>query len=370
VSGQLGRTNLSISARSVGLPVEEDINVTFDADLKLAVPPPGADTGELPTLSGAVNVLSATYEKPMNITADITNLTARGAKTAVEGYDETKNNLKLDLLIRSSKPLKVENELVTASLMIDPAGLRISGTDQRYGAVGTVALRPGGRVFLRRNEFDITQGLVRFNDPTRLKPEVDMSAVTEYRRYEDRGATEGQTQSTDVGSSASKAAGNSRIHLRAYGPPDDLKVDLNSDPPLAQDDIFLLLTVGLTRTELDQTRNSGVGSSVALEALGSLSGAESAVTDVVPVDEFRFGSSYSSRSGRTEPTVTIGKRLSRRIRASVTTSLSDTSEVRSNVEYRATDSLSVEGSFDNAGDVATATGGNLGGDVRWRLEFQ
>jgi translocation and assembly module TamB len=109
---------------------------------------------------------------------------------------------------------------------------------------------------------------------------------------------------------------------------------------------------------------------VALEALGSLSGAERVVTKTVPVDEFRFGSSYSSRSGRTEPTVTIGKRLSRRIRASVTTSLSDTSEVRSNIEYRATESLSVEGSYDNARDVASAAGGNLGGDVRWRLEFQ
>ena len=147
-------------------------------------------------------------------------------------------------------------------------------------------------------------------------------------------------------------------------------MDLNSDPPLAQDDIFLLLTVGLTRTELDQTQSSGVGSSVALEALGSLSGAESAVTKTVPVDEFRFGSSYSSRSGRTEPTVTIGKRLSRRIRASVTTSLSDSSEVRSNIEYRATENLSLEGSYDNARDIASAAGGNLGGDVRWRLEFQ
>jgi translocation and assembly module TamB len=368
--GQLGRTNLSIVARSVHLPIEQDIDVTFDADLRLAVPAPSRGDQELPLLSGAVNVLSASYEKPMSITADISTLAARGAKTEVEGYDETKNNLRLDLLLRSSKPLRVDNELVTTTLMIDPAGLRITGTDQRYGAVGTVAIEAGGRVFLRRNEFEVQRGLVRFNDPTRLRPEVDMTAVTEYRRYEDRGATEGESQAGENVSSNTKAAGNWRILLHAYGPPDELKVDLNSDPPLAQDDIFLLLTVGLTRTELDQTQRSGVSSSVALEALGSLSGAEGAVTDVVPVDEFRFGSAYSSRSGRTEPTVTIGKRLSRRIRASVTTSLSDTSEVRSNVEYRATENLSVEGSYDNAGDVASATGGNLGGDVRWRLEFE
>ena len=32
------------------------------------------------------------------------------------------------------------------------------------------------------------------------------------------------------------------------------------------------------------------------------------------IDEFRFGSAYSSRTGRTEPTVTIGKRLNDRVR--------------------------------------------------------
>ncbi len=373
VQGQIGETNLNILVSGVTLPVDEGVRVGFDADLKMSLAAPSTEEAELPSLSGTIDILSASYKKPMRVTADISSLAARGEKTRVEGYDEAKDKLRIDVLVRSSKPLRVENELVVAVLRIDPAGLRLTGTNQRFGAVGTVEVEQGGRVFLRQNEFEVQRGLVRFNDPTRLRPEVDVTAVTEYRRYEDRGATqggEGQQQASDSTPGGAPVAGNWRILLHAYGPPDDLKVDLNSDPPLAQDDIFLLLTVGLTRTELDQTQSSGVGSSVALEALGSLSGAESAVTKTVPVDEFRFGSSYSSRSGRTEPTVTIGKRLSRRIRASVTTSLSDTSEVRSNIEYRATENLSVEGSYDNAGDVSSAAGGNLGGDVRWRLEFQ
>lgn len=369
--GEIGRSHLTIAARGVTLPVDEGVRIGFDADLKLAMAPPADEEAELPSLSGSVDILSASYKKPMRATADISTLAARGEKTRVEDYDASKDKLRIDVLVRSAKPLRVENELVLAVLRIDPAGLRLTGTNQRFGAVGTVEVEQGGQIFLRKNEFEVQRGIVRFNDPTRLRPEVDVTAVTEFRRYEDRGATQGAQgqQTADSGGSGAPVAGNWRIALHAYGPPDDLKVDLNSDPPLAQDDIFLLLTVGLTRTELEQTESS-VGSSVALEALGSLSGAESAVTKTVPVDEFRFGSSYSSRSGRTEPTVTIGKRLSRRIRASVTTSLSDTSEVRSNIEYRATESLSVEGSYDNARDVASAAGGNLGGDVRWRLEFE
>src|SRR5690606_28351768 len=101
-----------------------------------------------------------------------------------------------------------------------------------------------------------------------------VSAVTEYRRYADQSSSQSNQQASATPGGGGPVAGNWRIVMRAYGPPEDLKVDLNSDPPLAQDDIFLLLTVGLTRTELDQTQNSGVGSAVALEALGSLSGAE------------------------------------------------------------------------------------------------
>ncbi len=369
VDGSLGRTDLTVTARQVALRLDEHVRVAFDADLLLTVPAPMDESSELPSLNGSVNILSAEYGKPMTVTADISTLAKRGEKTVVDTYDAGHENLKVDVLVRSSKPLRVENDLIVATLSIDPAGLRITGTDERLGAVGSVEVDQGGQMFIRSHQFEVQRGLVRFTDPTRMRPEVDVKAVTEYRRYEDRGATQGDTGGTDASGGATNA-GNWRILLHAYGSPEDLKVDMNSDPPLAQDDIFLLLTVGLTRTELDQTQNSGVGSSVALEALGKLSGAESAVTDTVPVDEFRFGSSYSSRSGRTEPTVTIGKRLSQRMRASVTTSVSENSEVRSNVEYRATENLSLEGSWDNARNVSSATGGNLGGDVRWRVEFQ
>jgi len=159
--------------------------------------------------------------------------------------------------------------------------------------------------------------------------------------------------------------------MHAYGNAEELKVDLTSEPALAQDDIFLLLTVGVTRAELDQSQSASVGESVALEALGNLSGADEAVTSAVPViDDFRFGSAYSSRTGRTEPTITIGKRLAERIRANVTTGLAESREIRSNVEWNLSQRLSVEGSYDNVNDISSSSLGNLGADLRWRLEFE
>ena len=58
------------------------------------------------------------------------------------------------------------------------------------------------------------------------------------------------------------------------------------------------------------------------------------------------------------------------MRASVTTSLSEANEVRSNLEYKATKNLSIQGSYDNSQSGGSAVGNNIGGDVRWRIEFE
>ncbi len=102
-----------------------------------------------------------------------------------------------------------------------------------------------------------------------------------------------------------------------------------------------------------------------------MSGADRAVKNAIPViDDFRFGSGYSSRTGRTEPQVTIGKRITDDVRANVTTGLAEDRELRSNIEWRLGQRTSVQGSYDNINDVSSSTVGNVGVDFRWRLEFQ
>jgi hypothetical protein len=79
---------------------------------------------------------------------------------------------------------------------------------------------------------------------------------------------------------------------------------------------------------------------------------------------------YSARTGRTEPTITIGKRLAERIRANVTSGVAESREIRSNVEWQLSPRVSVEGSYDNVNDISSSSLGNLGADVRWRMEFE
>ncbi len=370
---KLGEFRGQLEARSVSLPVTDGVELAIDADLS-AVWQPSADSEEnvLPKVTGRVALRSFEYSRPVTMNADIASLTRRGKRTEFESYDPLKDTVELDVIVTSDRALRLNNNLLDANLRIERPGLQLTGTNQRFGLRGRMRVEPGGRIRLRRNEFEVEAGEVRFDDPTTISPRVDLRANTEYRRYST--ATSNTTApSSGAGTAAESASagGQWRIFMHAYGDADNLKIDLTSQPKLSQDDIFLLLTVGLTRAELDQAQSASLGESVALEALGSLTGADSAVTDAIPViDEFRFGSSYSSRTGRTEPTVTVGKRLTERIRAFVTSGISESREVRSNLEWRLNQQVSVEGSYDNVNDISSSSLGNLGADIRWRLEFR
>jgi translocation and assembly module TamB len=289
-----------------------------------------------------------------------------------ESYDPADDAVTFDVKLRSRDPLKLRNNLVEAQLMVDSDALVFSGTNQRFGLRGRMRIMPGGHIRLRANEFEVKQGYVRFDDPTRIAPSVDVTAVTEYRRYSAASAgAAGVATGASAGGGASRTGGVWRITLHAYGDADNLRLDMTSEPALSQEDIVLLLTIGMTRAEIDQLQASSLGGTAALEALSSLTGADTAVKKAVPViDDFRFGSAYSSRTGSTEATVTLGKRVTDQVRANVTSGLSENREIRSNLEWKLTPRVSVQGSYDNVNDVSSSSLGNLGADVRWRLEFE
>ncbi len=277
--------------------------------------------------------------------------------------------------MRSSAPIVIKNNLVEVQLGIDSGTLEVTGTNQRFGLRGVLRTQPGGRFHFQTSEFDVQQGLIRFDDQTRIAPNVDITAVTEYRRYTDTsvGAASAGASGGSTAASAGSTRGGSlwRITLHAYGDADNLRLDMMSEPALSQEDIVLLLTVGTTRAELDQLQASSLGASIALNALGAASGADRAVKTALPIiDDFRFGSAYSTVTGKTEPQLTVGKRLTNDVRASVTAGLSEDRELRSDIEWRLNNRLSVQGSYDNINDVSSSALGNIGVDLRWRLEFE
>jgi translocation and assembly module TamB len=373
-----GAVSANLSARGVKVPAADGVNLTADADLEIGYRPSPAAAGaprSLPDVKGTVSLTSFSYTRPIALSLSLGQL-GRGGRTSVDSYDPADDVVRFNVSIVSPRPLRFANNLVEMELEVVEPGLVLSGTNQRFGARGLLRILPDSKLQLRSSEFLVREGSVRFDDPLKITPQVDVRAQTEYRRY--TSTTAEQTVSgaeSGGGTSTAGTQGGSglwRINLKAHGDPENLKMVLSSDPPLSQEDIVLLLTIGMTRAEIDRgAAASSLGETVGLEALSALTGADKAVKTIVPlIDEFRFGTGYSSKTGRTEPTVTLGKRITDNVRATVTTGVTENREVRSNLEWRLNRRMSVQGSYDNVNDVSSSALGNVGVDLRWRLEFE
>ena len=327
-------------------------------------------------------VTSFEYTRPIALTGDLSAIGGRAKRTSIETYDPSLDQLAIDLHVRAKAPLRIKNNLVEMNFAIDTGTLDVSGTDQRLGLRGDLRALPGGRFHFRANDFDIKQAIVRFEDPTRIAPSVDVLAVTEYRRFDTTsGAAAGASSTTSATtgvtttSTGGAAGGVWRISLHAYGDADNVKLDMTSDPALSQDDIALLLTIGITRAEADQL--SLIGASGALRwprARGARDGERRRPCGQgvdpghrrLPLRQ-RVLSAFGTHrpdGHRRQACITDD------VRASVTTGLTEDREIRSNIEWRLNQRMSVQGSYDNINDVSSSTVGNLGADLRWRLEFE
>lgn len=374
---EFGTATATITARGVRVPVADGVNMTANADIDATYRPGGTEeSGErsLPDLKGTVSLTSFSYTRPIAMSVNLGQLTGKPQRTEVDTYNPDDEVVRFNLNVVSPKPLRFSNNLVDMQLEVVEPGLVLSGTNQRFGARGMLRILPDSKLQLRATEFEVREGFVRFDDASRIAPKVDVRATTEYRRYGSSGPEAGGAGSVDAaasGGAASNTSGQWRINLHAHGDADDLKVNLTSDPTLGQEDIVLLLTLGMTRAEVDRGLASSLGETVGLEALSALTGADKAVKTIVPlIDEFRFGTAYSSRTGRTEPTVTLGKRITNNLRANVTTGITENREIRSNLEWRLGKRVSVQGSYDNANDASSSNLGNVGVDLRWRIDFE
>ena len=367
----LGALDATLQARGLHLTPADGVAAAIDADLRATYDSHAAAVGgaaRLPHITGDATLTSLEYTRAVNLTTDLSALGGKAKRTEVDSYDPTLDSVVFDIRVRAAQPMRIKNNLVDLKLVIDSDSLAVTGTNQRFGLRGSLKSLTGGHFRFQGNDFEIRQGIIRFDDPTRVAPNVDVVAVTEYRRYTDTGSAGAATSSGGGGLTGSGALW--RITLHAYGDSDDLRIELTSEPPLSQEDIVLLLTVGMTRAEIDQLQASSLGASIALSYLGAASGADRAVTSTITViDDFRFGTG-TTKTGNVDPQLTVGKRVSDNLRASVTSGFSEDRELRSNIAWRLSNRVTVEGSYDNINDVASSSIGNIGLDLRWRLEFE
>ncbi len=347
----LGDVDVKVLARDVHFRYGDGVSTTLGADLRATwTPPEEGAVADLASLVGVVEIDAFLYERPVKL-FDV-NTVGVAKRTEVEIYDPSRDVMRMDIELRAKHGLRVRNNLVDATLAVGPTGLRVLGTNQRFTPSGDLFVQKGGVLKFRRHDFEITEGTINFADEVKIDPNIDVSAVTDVRRAAGIGAT-----------------AEWRIRLHAFGPVSELKVELTSEPPLPQEDVVALLVLGLTRAELNQA--GGVAGGLGLDLLGETAGVSQTIRQAIPViDDFQVGTAYSVRTGRTDPQITLGKRLTDNLRASVTAGLVERSERSANIEWQWSRQLSLRASYDNVNDVSSASIGNVGTDIRYRLEFE
>lgn len=344
----IGDYRLEIGAKDLKFSPEQDIDVALGGDAELS----WTRGDRLPKLSGTLRLQKLRYARQVTVGRSIEDM-VRKERAEVKNYDPEQDVIAIDLRVVDNQPLHVENNLMDAQITLDrdKQPFRIVGTDQRFGILGSMKVKRG-TLHYRNTPFQIREGAFHFNDETRINPVFDIRAQAKVQR-----------------SSGLNQAGWD-IGMHAYGNRDEFQFDLSSNPYLAKDDIALLLTMGMTHAELSQMDSGQLTGTAALEALATVTGVEREVKKVIPtIDEVGVRSAYSNRSARSEPQVYIGKRVADQVRVSASTGVGESRDFSTGVELQVSDQTSVAAKYNNQNSSGTTDLGNMGVDLKWRLEF-
>lgn len=301
-------------------------------------------------LKGDLEIVRALYDERVDWEALVLRL--RRSMPRNEAVRES--GLHFDLGLHSAGSIVIKNNLAEAKLKGD---LHLTGTPDALGLSGNLQFVEGSLIF-RENVFTIESGQINFIDPKRVRPFIDLAART---RVQELG-TGIFNRYTD-------------ILLRASGPPDDLKIDLESSPPLNREDILSLLYIRRRTTE-----GLGGGGTAGAEAVSlafklneELAGFQSEIQEYFGFEQLTLEPAFteSSRSGTMKLRAT--KVLSKDVTATLSTSLSS-SDLDFRLGYALTENFVLDLGWNNVppqqAQVESARFGNFSVRPRFHFEFE
>jgi translocation and assembly module TamB len=308
----VGAYQVAITARGVSLTPLEGLETAWNADATLT----GHGTRGL--VRGEAHLVRGTYTRDLSIVPMLLQGSSR--EQPMEWGREL--TLPLDLSLDDNLVVRSPQARLRAG-----GTLHLQGTVARPVVLGTVRTQDG-RITFRRNRFTIENAVVRFDDPRRLNPHLDVRAITRIKTYD--------------------------VTMWLSGRVEDLTIRLSSEPPLPQEDLLALVTLGSTRAEL----GSSGGLTFAGEAAQLMSRELLGLEPSAPlVDVLEFG---KSETGQNQ--FRVGKRIGDKTTVIYSGSFAEGGQQKLRVEYQILGPLLLAGEQSFAGGV--------GGDVIVRLRFR
>jgi hypothetical protein len=324
--GQINVTVASIGERAVGIHYPEGLRSEVEIE-RLTL----RGTLDDMRLDGEVRIRSAVYSRPFE--NPLEGLTDFFDRRQPEPPSAPKEGLSLPLrydgiLIRAQSSIRVDNTGQFSARLASSANLELRGTFDQPVLFGEMELDRGGEFTVFGKRYQVTQGTVYFNNPTKIEPSYDVEAETRVR-------VPGETYLITMNI---RGTGRELAGLPAFV----------SDPPLSDPEIYALLINDVppapdrelrrARTGLDadeQVLEAAVGQLIASRVSGPLErtfGVDFLLTPTLLNPDLQ--------SSRSEPgvRVLIGRRVSRQLYLTYLRNLStSTNDEIIVLEYDATD---------------------------------
>ncbi|HEV7401878.1 MAG TPA: translocation/assembly module TamB domain-containing protein [Chthoniobacteraceae bacterium] len=223
--------DLHIKSDKILVKRDDAVTVRIDTDLAIEGPLAGGK------VAGVVYVTQSRFFKEIDILPIALpgrpKAKARPAPKSVAGpatisLPPPMDKWTFDIAIktRPNDPFQVRGNMANGGAAVD---LKFGGTGAEPYLEGVVRIE-NLVASLPFSKLRIDRGFVTFSKDEMLQPKLDINAESEIREY--------------------------RIHIYIFGPANDPKVSMTSEPPLPQEDILSLLATGTTISEL--TGNSEV----------------------------------------------------------------------------------------------------------------
>lgn len=341
-------TQIKIKLQNVNLQVPDGVKTIGDGDLLFS-------GNWFPfTLSGVYNVSSAYIDKEFG-GEEAAGLNARQSVYLPKSLKENSfEPLLLDLQVIIGRNAVIKNKLVDGTITGE---LQVKGPPSSPLLFGKINLEKTSKLNFRDKIFEVQTGLLQFNDPQEINPELYISANSRVNEYD--------------------------INLLVQGPSKNLIVKTTSSPPLSEQDIFSLLALGVTSSKLDQSFSSNAQQQQTGYEIGSAiisqSGIDRQFREKLGVT-FQFGSYFDSTKNITVPKITLSRNIRKKLDASFSRTLGEQNVNEARLQYSINNNVSAIGSW-QAKEVQEGAGGAgsrfnqketeiLGIDLEYKKEFK
>ena len=272
---------LQILAQDLNVPFPEGWTTRGRADLLVS----STESGH--QIRGSVDLDRALYIEDIKLgLSQLLSSFFERRRLEVEKAADISARTELNIAVRGPSALRVRNNMADLHGDLD---LLIRGTMSRPAVFGEVKLEPEGKLVLGPNEYIIERGSLRFANPLRIEPVIDLVARADVREYD--------------------------ITLNLSGTVENFDLRYTSNPPLADLEVISLLTTGddswATGSRIGRKEESSADRANDLIYGQAATLVTQRTSKLFGLDRFRVQPLTKASGDLSGTRVTVGKQLSR-----------------------------------------------------------